>query len=84
MASLAYVVTRLWDQMVVDKTGLSGVYDFELRWNNDNNNPTPSDGDSFPVLFTAIQETLGLKLQAEKVPVEMIVVDHVERIPTEN
>jgi len=84
MASLAYLVTRLWDQMVVDKTGLNGVYDFELRWNNDDHNPVPSDGDSLPSLFTALQETLGLRLQAEKVPVEMIVVGHVERVPTDN
>ncbi len=84
MASLAYLVTRLWDQMVVDKTGLTGAYNFELRWNNDDHNPAPSDGDSFPALFTALQETLGLRLQSEKVPVERIVVDHVERVPTDN
>jgi len=84
MASLAYLVTRLWDQMVVDKTGLAGVYDFELRWNNDDHNPVPADGDSFPSLFTALQETLGLRLQSEKVPVEMIVVRHTERAPTDN
>jgi uncharacterized protein (TIGR03435 family) len=84
ISSLADLVTRIWDQMVVDKTGLIGVYDFELRWNNDNNNPSPSDADALPVLFTAIQETLGLRLQPEKVPVEMIVVQHVERAPVEN
>jgi uncharacterized protein (TIGR03435 family) len=84
MASLADLVSRLWDQMVIDRTGLTGVYDFELRWNNDNLNPAPPDGDSFPFLFTALQETLGLRLQAEKVPVEVIVVGHVERVPIEN
>lgn len=70
--------------MVIDKTGLGGVYDFELHWSNDNLGSLPIEGDSFPLLFTALQETLGLRLQAEKVPVEIIVVDHVERVPTEN
>lgn len=83
IASLADLVTRIWEQVVVDKTGLPGVYDFELRWSNDNQNP-PSDSDSYPVLSTAIQDTLGLRLQAEKVPVEIIVVDHIERVPTKN
>jgi uncharacterized protein (TIGR03435 family) len=70
--------------MVVDKTGLTGAYNFELRWNNDDHNPVPGDGDSFPVLFTALQETLGLRLQSERVPVEMIAIDHVESVPTDN
>jgi len=83
MASLADLVTRIRDEMVADRTGLTGVYDFELHWNNDDQNPAPGDSDSFPSLFTAIQ-SLGLRLQPQKVPVEMIVVDHVERVPTEN
>jgi uncharacterized protein (TIGR03435 family) len=70
--------------MVVDKTGIEGVYDFELRWTDDDRNSGGSDADAAPSLFTAIQETLGLRLQRQKVPVEMVVVDHVERVPTEN
>lgn len=84
IASLAELVSRLWDEMVIDQTGLTGVYDFELRWNNDNLNPPPADADAFPYLFTALPDTLGLRLQAQKVPAEMIVVDHVNRVPTEN
>lgn len=83
MASLADLVTRIWDQMVVDKTGITGVYDFELRWTNDDHNPVPSD-DPFPALFDSIQEALGLRLQPEKVTAEIIVVDHVERVPIGN
>ena len=78
------MVSRLWDEIVIDQTGLTGVYDFELRWNNDNLNPPPADADAFPYLFTVLPDTLGLRLQARKVPVEMIVVDHVNRVPTEN
>jgi uncharacterized protein (TIGR03435 family) len=65
----------------VDQTGLDGVYGFELRWTNDDQ---ADDADSAPTLFTASQETLGLRLQRQKVPVEIVVVDHAERVPTEN
>jgi uncharacterized protein (TIGR03435 family) len=84
MASLADLVTRIWDQMVVDNTGLPGVYDFELRWNNDLLNAASGEADSFPPLSTAVEDTLGLRLEAKKIPVEVIVVDHVERVPTGN
>jgi uncharacterized protein (TIGR03435 family) len=40
-----------------------------------------SDG---PTIFTALQEQLGLKLEARKVPVEILVIDHVEKVPSEN
>jgi uncharacterized protein (TIGR03435 family) len=84
MAQLADFVARNLGEFVVDKTGLDGVYDFELRWTNDDQNPNATDIDGVPSLFTALQEALGLRLQAQKVPVEIIVVDHVERVPTEN
>jgi uncharacterized protein (TIGR03435 family) len=84
MASLADLLARNLDQMVVDRTGLEGVYDFQLRWTNDDQNSSSTDADAAPSLFTAIQETLGLRLQPQKVPTEIIVVDHVERVPTEN
>lgn len=78
MARLAAIVARDLGEMVVDKTGIDGVYNFELRW-------TKADTqDDTPTLFTALQETLGVRLQPQKVPVEIIVVDHVERKPTEN
>jgi uncharacterized protein (TIGR03435 family) len=83
MASVADFLARTLGDAVVDQTGIGGVYDFELRWTNEE--PT-ANGDSVaaPSLFTAIQETLGLRLQPQKVPVEVVVVDHVERVPTEN
>jgi bla regulator protein blaR1 len=63
---------------VVDQTGLKGRYDFTLKWAQE------GGGDSQePGLFTAIQEQLGLKLVPAKAPVEVIVVDHVEK-PSEN
>jgi len=83
MAVLADLIGRSLGEMVVDKTGLQGNYDFELRWARENPNPAP-DAEPLPSIFTAVTESLGLRLQAQKVPVEIIVVDRLERVPTEN
>ena len=83
MAMLADLLARNLGVMVIDTTGLEGVYDFELRFTRDDQNPA-SDAETAPSLFAALQETLGLRLQTQKVPVEVIVVDHVERVPVEN
>jgi len=66
---------------VINKTGLTGRYDFQLRWTADGASAGATDAP--PDLFTAIQEQLGLKLQAAKGPVTTLVVDHVEQ-PTAN
>ena len=81
MAQLADQVSRTLGEMVVDQTGVTGVFSFELRWTNDDK--ISNEGEA-PSIFTALQETLGLRLQPQKVPVEMVVVDRVERVPTEN
>ena len=64
---------------VVNKTGLEGSYEIELDYARDQDTDS-----SLPSIFTALQEQLGLKLEAQKVPVEMLVIDNVEKIPTEN
>jgi uncharacterized protein (TIGR03435 family) len=84
MADLAEDMARSLGQMVVDKTGVVGVYDFELRYTTDDLSSSASDVDGIPSLFTALRDTLGLRLQPEKVPVDIIAVDHVERVPIEN
>lgn len=80
IAQLTDLLGRELRQMVVDKTGIEGVYDFQMKWTNDDQNTDTSVAS----LFTALQDTLGLKLQAAKVPVPIVVVDHVERTPTDN
>ncbi|MDT7814575.1 MAG: hypothetical protein QOJ42_4491 [Acidobacteriaceae bacterium] len=65
---------------VVDKTGLTGIYDITLRWSPDD---IGSSDASFPSLFTALPEQLGLKLEYEKNPVDIIVIDHIGK-PSEN
>jgi uncharacterized protein (TIGR03435 family) len=78
-------------RIVVDRTGLTGTFDLDLRWTPDNAftdrnqsaAPTPSLEGNEPPLFTAIQEQLGLKLERTKGPVDVLVIDHVAR-PTPN
>jgi len=73
------------DRTVIDKTGLTGRYDFRLQWTPDNATGAADNGaaDAPPNLFTAIQEQLGLRLQPAKGPVPTLVIDHIEQ-PTEN
>ena len=84
---------------IVDKTGLTGRYDFALHWTPANRGPMGSDPGSGPdgnsaggappadangpSLFTALQEQLGLKLEAQKGPVDVIVIDHID-MPSQN
>jgi uncharacterized protein (TIGR03435 family) len=75
------LASRLSDRVgrpVIDKTGLTGRYNFELQWT-----PEGAQSDNGPSLFTALPEQLGLRLESEKGPVEMFVIDRVER-PSEN
>lgn len=64
---------------IVDRTGIAGTFKFKLSY------ATASNSDSnLSDLFTALQEQLGLKLVSQKVPVRMLVIDHVDKIPVEN
>ena len=67
---------------VVDKTGFTGRYDFTLQWSRPDElvNGAPSDQ---PLIFTAVQEQLGLKMVPAIVPTKVLVIDHIER-PSEN
>jgi uncharacterized protein (TIGR03435 family) len=85
MSDLADYLARRVGSLVVDKTGVQGAYTFELHWSLDDPNGGPAAAAAAE--FAAVQEaigTLGLRLQAAKVPTEVVVVDHVERVPTEN
>jgi uncharacterized protein (TIGR03435 family) len=69
---------------VVDMTHIQGYYDFTLSWTPDDlKSVAASDQPSLPSLFTAVQEKLGLKLESQKAPVELLVIDSAER-PSEN
>jgi uncharacterized protein (TIGR03435 family) len=81
LSDLAMNLTFPLDRTVRNKTGLTGRYDFQLRWTPDG--VVTGATDAPPDLFTAIQEQLGLKLQAAKGPVKTLVIDHVE-LPSAN
>jgi bla regulator protein BlaR1 len=78
---------------VIDRTGLKGNFDFKLEWTPDPGQPAamPANGPDAPPppdpngpsIFTALQEQLGLRLESQKGPVEMLVIDKVEK-PSEN
>jgi uncharacterized protein (TIGR03435 family) len=92
MATLAANLSTKGYGPVQDLTGLTGKYDIDLRWaSSPDVEPkavTPPTGDS-PArseadLLTALRESLGLKLERRNVQVQFVVIDHIERIPTEN
>ena len=86
MDELASVFQRaVLDRPVIDETGLSGRYDFDLEFTPDETEfggafagRTDADKSEKPGLLTAIQEQLGLKLESTKGPVDALVIDHVE------
>jgi uncharacterized protein (TIGR03435 family) len=69
---------------VVDETRMNGVYNVTLTYMPDRGESGKLSTDVGPSIFTALEEQLGLKLEARKVPVEILVVDHCEKIPTGN
>ena len=82
LSRLTFLLTRRMDRPVLDLTGLKGVYDYTLDLSGlgrpgDENPPGPS-------IFSAIQHDLGFKLEARKEPVQILIIDHVEKVPTAN
>lgn len=68
------------NRMVLDRTGLKGQFDFELRWTPDNlrNASAAVQSNDAPSIFAALQEQLGLRLESQRGPVEFLVVDRIE------
>jgi uncharacterized protein (TIGR03435 family) len=78
MSGLAGELTYSLDRPVLDKTGLTGRYDFQLKWTADETK-APTDGSAPPSIFTALQDQLGLKLEPVKALADVLVIDKVER-----
>jgi bla regulator protein BlaR1 len=95
IANFAAHLSRVLGRKVVDKTGLTGRYDFTLKWAPDERQApmfkgteggqpgttggTPAPELPGPSIYTAVQEQLGLKLASEKGPVDILIIDHVEK-----
>jgi uncharacterized protein (TIGR03435 family) len=80
ISRLTFLLTRRLNRPVVDMTGLNNLYDFTI----DLSGLPPADPSRGPSIFTAVEEDLGLKLEARSVPLDILVIDQVERVPTEN
>jgi uncharacterized protein (TIGR03435 family) len=87
MPDLANALARVLGRPVVDQTGLTATYDIKLEWTPDPSSPPPPDADApapGPSLFTVLRDQLGLRLQTQKVSVDAVIVDRVEKTPTGN
>jgi uncharacterized protein (TIGR03435 family) len=84
MNSLIRFVASQTHMPVVDKTDLKGTYNFDLKWQREQEGPgTGLHDQALPTIYAALPEQLGLKLESGKGPVDVLVVDQVER-PTDN
>jgi uncharacterized protein (TIGR03435 family) len=79
MAQLAQYLMPGADFPVVDRTGLSGGYDIDFDYN-----PKPERDSELPPLDVALKQATGLLLKSQRVPVETLMIDSVDRVPTEN
>jgi uncharacterized protein (TIGR03435 family) len=85
MQDLAALLSKQLSRPVTDATGLKGRYEFTLSWMAGLGAPAAGAGaETGPDLFAALQQQLGLKLEASKGPVEVLVVDHLEKDPIGN
>lgn len=81
LSALTDILAVEVERPVVDKTGLAGKFDLHLKWTRDTGATSADagkDADAPPPLFTALQEQLGLKLEAGKDPVQVVMIDHIE------
>lgn len=82
MTDLAGILSKQLEKPVIDATGLAGRYEFTLSWMTAV--PATPAGEPGPDLFAALRQQLGLQLEASKGPVEILVIDHFEKEPSEN
>jgi uncharacterized protein (TIGR03435 family) len=82
MARFCDSLSRTMDRAVVDETGLTGRFDFVLDYTG--LDPRMSDPAGMPSIFKALRDQLGLKMESRKGPVEVLVIDRVEKMPTGN
>jgi bla regulator protein blaR1 len=87
LGALVNLLPQFVERQVIDRTGLTGIYDLTLKWTPEAipsliglpQAPLPPADPDVPNIFTAVQEQLGLKLEAGRGPVEVVVIDHIEK-----
>jgi uncharacterized protein (TIGR03435 family) len=98
-SQLAEALALYLERPVLDQTGIDGLFNFELHWTPDETQPQlgppqapgappgappPDQPTTWPSLFAAVQEQLGLKLIGERTSIDMFIIDHLQETPTEN
>ena len=84
LSRFTFMLTRRMDRPAIDMTGLPGLYDFTIDLSGLGFNGNPPADTSAPSVFTTVQDNLGLRLEAQKAPIEVLVIDHAEKVPTAN
>lgn len=84
LSRFTFMLTRRMDRPAIDMTGLKGFYDFTIDLSGLGFNGNPPSDTSAPSVFTTVQDNLGLRLEAQKAPIDVLVVDHAEKVPTAN
>jgi uncharacterized protein (TIGR03435 family) len=84
MANLASMLAQPAGRRVVDETGLTGRYDYRIRLQWMSRMPDANAVDTLPGVFTAVEEQLGLKLESSTSSYPELIIDSIEREPTEN
>jgi uncharacterized protein (TIGR03435 family) len=82
MRTLSTLLSRYERQTFIDMTGLEGEFAINLQWLRGADQPP--DAEPGPGIFTALQEQLGLRLEARKGPLDVLVIDNAEQTPAEN
>ena len=87
ISRFTFMLTRRMDRPVLDQTGLKGIYDYTIDLSGLGFAGRPAErqeGEAGPSVFTTVQRDLGLKLEARKEPISILVIDSASRMPTEN
>jgi uncharacterized protein (TIGR03435 family) len=83
IAGLASMLSGQFDRMFLDMTGLTGKYDFSMRFNGAGIKSDAADDPSTPDIFAEMRR-LGLRMESRKAPIDVLVIDYAAQQPTEN